>query len=68
MTVESSRKSFLILAGVFGAAVSILCLIYSNLPDLPPEHRASIVLPRDIEDAKVSNTVYYIPVYLYVLK
>ena len=66
MTVESSRKSFVILAGVFGAAVSILCLIYSNLPDLPPEHRASIVLPRDIEDAKVSNTVH-IPVYLYVL-
>lgn len=52
MAVESSRKSFVILAGVFGAAVSILCLIYSNLPDLPPEHRASIVLPRDIEDAK----------------
>ena len=54
MAVEGSRRSFVILAGVFGAALSILWLIYSNLPDIPPDHKASIVLPRDIEDAKVS--------------
>ena len=59
MVVESSKKPFVILAGLFGAALSILWLIYSNLPDLSPEHRASITLPRDIEDAKVSSNSFF---------
>ena len=54
MSIEGNRRSFIILAAVFGAALSVLWLIYSNLPEIPPEHKASIVLPRDIEDAKVS--------------
>ena len=54
MSVDGSKKPFMILGAVFASAIVSLYFIYSNLPQLPPEHKEHIKLPRDIEDAKVT--------------
>ena len=54
MTNTNDKRSFVILAVVFGSALFMLAMIYSQLPELPPEHKALIKLPSDIEDAKVN--------------
>ncbi|XP_064600596.1 transmembrane protein 41B-like isoform X3 [Liolophura sinensis] len=49
---RSSTKSFTILGLIFLTSVVILGVVYLNFPNLRPEEKEHIKLPRNIDDAK----------------
>ncbi|KAK2715115.1 transmembrane protein 41B-like isoform X1 [Artemia franciscana] len=51
-TGTSTRKSIVLLFGIFLTSLSILALVYTTFPELEESEQRYVKLPRDIDDAK----------------
>ncbi|XP_020894734.1 transmembrane protein 41B [Exaiptasia diaphana] len=49
---SSNRGSFIILGVIFIASLAAMMFVYTSFPELRPEDKASIKLPRNMDDAK----------------
>ncbi|XP_048463152.1 transmembrane protein 41B-like [Rhincodon typus] len=53
----SARMSILILLSTFLSAAFVMYLVYRNFPELDEEERKTIVIPKDMDDAKALGKV-----------
>uniref|UniRef100_UPI00398F8778 transmembrane protein 41B isoform X2 n=1 Tax=Pristiophorus japonicus TaxID=55135 RepID=UPI00398F8778 len=53
----SARMSLFILISVFLSAASVMYFVYRNFPELEEEERKTIVIPKDMDDAKALGKV-----------
>ncbi|XP_067850069.1 transmembrane protein 41B [Heptranchias perlo] len=53
----SARMSLLILLSTFLSAAFVMYLVYRNFPELDEEERKTIVIPKDMDDAKALGKV-----------
>ncbi|XP_072322615.1 transmembrane protein 41B [Scyliorhinus torazame] len=53
----SARMSIFILLSTFSSAAFVMYLVYRNFPELDEEERKTIVIPKDMDDAKALGKV-----------